>query len=486
MLLSDYVWSRNPRGIHSPRVYYQLGRERYLNTDMGWYKFNVAEAESLADCAWCLQNNITPIVRIYRDRPGAMPVDQTLVRLWRAYFDAGVRWFEFYNEPNIGYPEWPDGVWVHHRNAQIIRDLCENWLVFAETIIGWGGYPAFPALTEGANDAASATLWLDAMLRYLRTNHYERFVNIINNGLWFATHPYTLNHFYQEVPGQPATPRLPAQYNAQEGGWHFEYPYDPLSQRLDPGRTVWGGTPQTPFGDPSGITAMGIAFQQRLAQWFESGVVPVVGTEGGVHPIPYTGPVQTDVRYPAYNMEQHGIATAAMFNWIAQQGPPWFFGICLWKEDEYFDNGLPAIGRMIETPQLRKNVPPMSSGREEVVRDVPIDVRGPGPVHAQPDIHMIILAPGLDPAWFFETAREYWQQFRPTVTTLTDFINFFPYSKSLATTVIARQDTAQLAIQAIRDQYPLILFDLIIAEGDDLSTVADIFRARVRLNSRFG
>ena len=123
------------------------------------------------------------------------------------------------------------------------------------------------------------------MLQYLRQHHHDRFKAIINNGLWLAVHPYTLNHFYQEVPGQPFIPRDIRQYNGTEAGWHFEYPYDPICQATVPGRMVFGGTAKTPYGDPNGITATGIAFHYRLAQWFDSGVVPAVGTEGGGIPI---------------------------------------------------------------------------------------------------------------------------------------------------------------------------------------------------------
>ncbi len=479
MLLSDYQWSLNPRGLHNSRVYLRLDRQRYVDIGCGWAKLVAAEAEYADDCAWFASNRITPIVRMYREFPGAMPVDTTLRRMWRIYYDAGVRWFEFYNEPNLAYPEWPAGTWVDWRNGDIIRALCENWLVFAETIIQMGGYPAFPALSEAANETDSAPRWLDALLGYLRANHRDRFRSIASSGLWCATHPYTLNHFYQEVPGQPAVPRDPEQQNGTESGWHFEYPYDPFGQRFDPGRTVWGGTALTPHGDPNGLLAMGTAFIQRLSEWFGVGPVPVVGTEGGIHPLPLVGRVQTDTRYPWYDRNTHAEATVAMYNWLVTNAPAWMFGVTLWKEDDYFDNNMPALRRMAEVPQLRKDVPQVAS--------VPASAPpGPGPVQGQPDVHMILLAPGLEPRWFFEAARDYWHRFRPIVTTTIDFINYFTYDRSLALTVIAQPEMMQSVIQSIRDVYPTVLFDLIAAEGDSLDSVAALFARRVELNSRFG
>ena len=152
---------------------------------------------------------------------------------------------------------------------EIIRPLCENWIIFAEFIIGLGAYPAFPALGETSDDNG-AVYWLDAMLGYMRDNQKDRFTAIANNGMWCATHPYSLNHFYQEFPGQPATPRPYQNENGTESGWHFEYPYDPYTQSFDPGRNVFGN-PSAPNGDPNGITAMGIAFNQRMSDGSMSG-----------------------------------------------------------------------------------------------------------------------------------------------------------------------------------------------------------------------
>ena len=75
---------------------------------------------------------------------------------------------------------------------------------------------------------------------------------------------------------------------------------------------------------------------------------------------------------------------------------------------------------------------------------------------------MVILAPGLDTQWFFETARSYWNTFRPTVTTIWDYINYIPYDRSLAVTVIAPPDMADSMTQIIQKQYPNVLFDLIL------------------------
>jgi hypothetical protein len=486
MLLNEYQWSLNPRGLHNPMVYRGPQMDRCLRLQLGWYKMVAAGSEFLGDCATLLSYNITPIIRIYLQSPGARPVDAGLVNLWRQYASVGVKWFEFYNEPNLAF-EWPpSGIEISPRNvAGAVGPLMENWLVFAETIINMGAYPAFPALAEAASANEGSIPWMDAMLLYLRERHRDRFRAIINNGLWMAVHPSTLNHFYQEVPGQPYLPRDPRQYNGEEGGWHFEYPYDPICQATDPGRTVFGGTRLTPYGDPNGINAMGIAFHYRLAQWFDAGVVPVVGTEGGVYPTPLQPgeKLQQDSRYPWYDASAHGEAVVAAFNWIATVAPPWHFGVSLWKEDEYYDANLPALLRMEQVPQIKRDVPPLSSGQ-------PTEYsgylgRGPGPIRGEPSFHIVILAPGLDPRWFFETAQGYWNMFRPMVATIWDYINYIPYDRSLAVTVIAPPDLADSMREVIQKQYPNVLFDLILTTGSP-QAITDVLNARVWSNRRFG
>src|SRR5690606_8999188 len=208
----------------------------------------------------------------------------------------------------------------------IIRPLMDNWLVFAEFVISLGCYPGFIALAESDEPRYSAVRWMDAMLTYLAENRYDRFKNVLAGGAFCATHPYILNHFYQEKPGGgPLSARPPHEQNAEEGGWHFEYPYDPICQANDPGRTVYGGTRLTPNGDPNGLIAMGRMFNERCAEWFGSQAIPVVGTEGGIWPY-REGPMQQDNRYPPYTEESQAEATVAMFDWIARHAPPWFFG----------------------------------------------------------------------------------------------------------------------------------------------------------------
>jgi hypothetical protein len=217
---------------------------------------------------------------------------------------------------------------------------------------------------------------------------------------------------------------------------------------------------------------------------FGSQAVPVLGTEGGIWPFSNTQPYQPDTRYPLYTRDSQGEGTLAMFEWSARQAPPWFFGVCLWKEDEYFETGYARATQLMEqTMPLYKNVPAVS-----VMADgsgpIPLGAQGPGPIHGDPTHHMVILAPGIDASWFFDTAQAYWNTFRPVVTTLPDFIGFVPYSQSVAATVIAPPDQVDAMTGVIQDRFPNVLVDMIVAE--DLNAVRELFNNRVYANQRFG
>jgi hypothetical protein len=486
--LDQFEWSRNPRGMHVKSVLITpLDISRWTSARIGWVKLVAADFEYVDDSMDFLAAGITPVLRLYRARWGAAPFDRKMRDETLLYMSAGVKWYEFYNEPNLPI-EWQPGVNIDWRNMEIMAPLMDNWLVWAEFIVSHGCYPGFIPLAESDAPTAAAVRWMDTWLNYMAERHYDRFRYVLANGAYCATHPYILNHYYQEIPGRgPASAREPADQNAAEPGWHFEYPYDPICQRTDPGRTVYGGTALTPNGDPVGLTAMGRMFNERCAALFGTQAVPVLGTEGGIYPFPRDASVtsyQQDNRYPHYTHESQAEGTLAMFEWITHSAPPWLFGVCLWKEDDYFEPGpARAITRMREVAPLLRTVPPMEvmgTGYEPE----PLVIPGPGPIHGQADFHIIILAPGLNTDWFFETAAAYWNQFRPIVTVDLSLIDYITSDKSLAVTVIAPPDSRVAMTQRIQQQYPNVWFDLILAE--DAQSIAEVFTRRAQRNQRFG
>lgn len=489
MRLDEFQWSRNPRGLHVSQVFQTpMEYQRYTAPRMGWVKLLAAGTEYVDDAQFFLANGITPIVRLYLGRWGAAPFTRELRDLTMAFVRVGVKWFEFYNEPNLDV-EWQHGfdpTWEDHEN--VIRPLCDNWLNWAEFMVSLGCYPGFISLAESDHPRYAAVTWMDSFLYYMANTHYERFRHVLANGMFAATHPYILNHFYQERPGGgPTSARPPEQQVAREPGWHFEYPYDPICQRDDPGRTVFGGTPLSPRGDPVGLIAMGQMINERCAQLFGTANIPVVGTEGGIWPFRGAQSLfQQDTRYPPYHGDSQAQATVAMFDWIANHSPPWFFGVTLWKEDEYF---IPTTARAIElleqTEPILKTVPPLEVMGSGTPTPAPTPTAiGPGPIQGAADFHMVLLSPGLESSWFFDTAQPYYNAFRPIVTTVAELINYIPGSRSLGVTVISTPDLVDFMRFSIEESYPHVYVDMIIA--DDVERLRTLFNDRVRNMRRFG
>lgn len=160
MRLSDFQWSRNPRGLHVQRILITpLEFERWTRPRMGWVKLIASEYEYIDDSQRFLELNVTPVLRPYRGRWGARPMDNAMRDQILAYARAGVKWFEFYNEPNLDV-EWPGGIDPDWRDFDnVIRPLAENWLLFAEFVISLGCYPGFISLAESVHPKYAAVAW---------------------------------------------------------------------------------------------------------------------------------------------------------------------------------------------------------------------------------------------------------------------------------------------------------------------------------------
>ncbi len=381
MNFRDYHWFKNPRGLRNDGPYLPTKPERYSGPRMGWARLVAGGTEHVDTVKALVAQSCMPIVSLYRERMGAAPAPNAWYDLYLQYIDAGGLWLELYEEPNTEtfWPLGPDGRLAANPdwNAQeCIRPLMDNWLTWAELIIRLGGYPAFPAMAETVEPRLATVKWLEVCLRYLKETAADRFMAVLSGGLWCATHPYVMNHFYQEPPGGPASAQRPFyQQSASEEGWHFEYPYDPVQQHDDPGRTAFGGTAKSPNGDPNGLVATGEVFQELLRSIFGAGPVPVIGTAGGIHPIPAPGgnPVQQDSRYLPYSRDSHGEATLAMFQWIARQGPPWLFGVALSAEADYYggSNPAPAIELLLSHAAVLKDVPDLDTAHGIAVSAAP-------------------------------------------------------------------------------------------------------------------
>jgi len=519
MRLSDYKWFRNPRGLHNSGVLRPFDPRRYMRPQFGWAKLVAGGNEFVQVASEMAEQGCMSIIRIFRENMGALKPPEVWFNNYQDYIDAGIYWFELYNEPNLE-GEWPQNatgpsVFVSYENEEeVVQPMMDNWIEWAVRLCDMGGYPGFPAMADTGDGRHATIYWINAFLKYLKREHRRDMEYVINNGLWCATHPYLQNHFYQAPGGGSQWQARPFGEQRDNGrDWHFEYPYDPLQQRDDPGRTVFGGTRLAPNGDTNGLIAAGQAFQELLLQYFDMGPVPVIGTEGGLWrvPLPSDAPHLIDDRYPPYDYKSFTEATMALWRWISQQAPPWFFGVTVWMEVDYYDlqGTLPVIDRMAREEPILKNIPGIDTSSGNIwwwavpdpdtddddsssdddddngeSNEEPSTRVGPAPVEGTPDYHWLLLAPGLQVDWFFRAAREYWQSFRPTVLTDWSLIERIPNNKSLAITVLARSDTINFVEEEIQQRWPNVLFDAVVY--DSLDEMQQELEERAREQRRYG
>ncbi len=100
------------------------------------------------------------------------------------------------------------------------------------------------------------------------------------------------------------------------------------------------------------------------------------------------------------------------------------------------------------------------------------------------DYHFMVLAPGLQSAWFFQAARRFWQHFQPIVTDQVELLSYIPPDASVAVTLLARPDTANYMREQIEEQRPGIHLDMIVV--DDLPLMESILNARADSGLPFG
>ncbi len=244
-----------------------------------------------------LEADIMPVVRLYRHRPNSRNLSKAVlgsdeIDYLKDYLAAGVRYFEFNNEPELA-SEWEGGA----APSDAIDYVARAAIVDMETILGLGGYPAVPATAVGAK-------W-DLIGKIIEHGGDYLF----DEPVWLAVHNYDINH-------------------------PLDYPYDRVNRRgeqLSPetyramGSESWTGSrwslrtldfinkqrkqgkqPRADIHkDPSGFLAF-----QRLADLSMKHLgrhLPILSTENG----PIVGE-DDDPRYPTTTPERHAEKVAEM------------------------------------------------------------------------------------------------------------------------------------------------------------------------------
>lgn len=232
-----------------------------------------------------LKADIMPVVRLYRHRPNSRVLKKATlqekeIELLKEFIAAGVKYFEFNNEPELA-TEWErDG---GPPPVDAIDYVARAAIVDMETILGLGGYPAVPATAIG-------TKW-DLIGKIIEHGGKHLF----DEPVWLAVHNYDLNH-------------------------PLDYPYDAANQRgksLTPeayralGYGAWSGSSwgvrtlafvnkaraeQKNYGDTILEDASAFLAYERLAELSMHHLgrhLPILSTENG--PIVGEDP---DPRYP--------------------------------------------------------------------------------------------------------------------------------------------------------------------------------------------
>jgi hypothetical protein len=236
-----------------------------------------------------LKNDIMPIVRIYRPHPNPGTLGPAALAAVSDYVSAGVRYFEFNNEPDLGV-EWRsgevplDGATISARNA----------IVDIEAILQRGGYPAIPALRPGGR-------W-DLVGEICRMGRRD----LLSQPVWQALHNYSANHPldypYDRVnqEGAPCSPELFSKLALEKWdgdaweGWTLEQLNRFRKERANPGATA--------VGDPTCWRSY-----ERYDQLIRNQIgrsLPILATENG-----YVVGERQDKRYPMTTPQLHAVQT---------------------------------------------------------------------------------------------------------------------------------------------------------------------------------
>lgn len=236
-----------------------------------------------------LKNDIMPIMRLYRPQPNPGVLDEATLKMVSDFVAAGVRYFEFNNEPDLG-GEWRDSYIPPDAPTIVAR----NAIVDMEAILQRGGYPGIPALLPGSK-------W-DLVGEICRLGRRDLFAEPV----WQAIHNYSLNHpldYPYDAGNQQGAPYTAEFYNqlASEQ-WSGSAWRDYSLERVNEERARNKNPGATAFDDPSCWRAY-----ERYDKLIRDQIgrsLPILATENG-----YIVDERQDPRYPATTPNLHAAQT---------------------------------------------------------------------------------------------------------------------------------------------------------------------------------
>ncbi len=328
MKLSDYERPPrdNGRGLQAPLVSNWNGGKPGLEfwmSELGalgvkWLQVLDDGGDSLPLCEQLLARGIFPIARILRRDPapndGREPnpghINTREENAIRKLISAGVLYFETNSEPNLA-TAWKDQVKPDDQYAAELVAL--NWLFDARFILEAGGYPALPAISNGAN--------FDLMGALAQIGHLE----ILREGCWLAVHNSGRNRpldFPDDIVNQNGAPLGESDYEHGElTAWAWRNVKtrrtDTLNQ-INARRAREKRAGQTLAQDHACFRE----FEHYNARATEllGQPLPILSTAGG-----YMIDNRDDARYARVTPQKHAELTVALFDFMSARAPDYYF-----------------------------------------------------------------------------------------------------------------------------------------------------------------
>ncbi len=341
--LSDYPRPRqdNGRGVHwSAGLYHLSGKalahwiDELKALQIKWVKLlDDGGASSLEVCQALIENDIMPIVRLYREQPNPGAVAGEQVGTLKKLIKAGVRYFETNNEPDLP-AEWQKGQQPENWLEIVVDDFIKD----ADVIQGLGGYPAFPAMGSASTDNGIALV----VARGRR--------DIFEKGAWLAIHNYTLNHpldYPYDAVNQQGEPLTQEAYD-DLARWQYSHlsweeleklelgisraDYEKFNRWTWDGRTLEQVNAVRKAHKNQGATLEDDANTFLSWQlWGEMSYkalgfhIPVISTEGG--PVVGWG---DDDRYARVTPFVQADWQMEIVRFMQDEAPDWYFTLCTW------------------------------------------------------------------------------------------------------------------------------------------------------------
>lgn len=271
------------------------------------------------------ERGIMPVLRIFQ--PFNEPY-QHLSELVPLGVEAGVYYYELYNEPNLAGEA---GGWRPGEPISVER-MVDLWIPAAKAVLAGGGLPSLPALAPGGD--YDDVRFLREFLRLLR----ERERADLLYRAWLPLHNYFLNHpldYPNDAVNRHSVP-LSADEIARRGLSAEEV------ERINHFRSIsrlpreQGGyyVGDTVYEDSNGF----LKFQAyaRILQEEVGFVVPMITTEGGA----IIGSAE-DPRYPAVTEQDLVDLTLGAYDYM-QSRPDYYFAFMPWLLANRAGNSLSA------------------------------------------------------------------------------------------------------------------------------------------------